>query len=92
MVTITLLVLLMSSLLNASPVINPPVTARITDSADEGMEAFRVETGQAVYFYQKEAGGFSSILDREGRRLNETVPVYQFALFVEQIIHGIAPY
>ena len=66
MVTITLLVLLMSSLLNASPVINPPVTARITDSADEGMEAFRIETGQAVYFYQKEAGGFSSILDREG--------------------------
>ena len=38
----------------------------ITDSTDEGMEAFRIETPAAVYYYQKEAGGFSSILDPEG--------------------------
>lgn len=39
---------------------------RITETADEGMEAFRIETAEIVYYYQKEAGGFSSILDREG--------------------------
>ena len=38
----------------------------ITDSTDEAMDAFRVETPAAVYYYQKEAGGFSSILDPEG--------------------------
>ncbi|MFH1965952.1 MAG: hypothetical protein ABIJ42_10495 [Acidobacteriota bacterium] len=39
---------------------------RITDSADEGMEAFRIETAEAIFYYQKEAGGFSSIMDRDG--------------------------
>jgi hypothetical protein len=58
---IVLVVLLISALLNPSP-----AQVMITEGADEGMEAFRVETAEAVYFYQKEAGGFSSILDSEG--------------------------
>jgi len=40
---------------------------RITDSSDEGKDAFRIETSSVVYYYQKGAGGFSSILDRDGR-------------------------
>ncbi|MEX0322743.1 MAG: FG-GAP repeat domain-containing protein [Puniceicoccaceae bacterium] len=39
---------------------------RITDAADEDMEAFRIETASATYFYQKEAGGFSSMIDKDG--------------------------
>jgi len=58
-----LCLLLMLSSLAASP----EGAVKITDSIDEGMEAFRIETASAVYFYQKEAGGFSSILDRDGR-------------------------
>lgn len=33
---------------------------------DAGQACFRIKTSQATYFYQKEAGGFSSILDRDG--------------------------
>ena len=34
--------------------------------SDAGQACFRITTSRATYFYQKEAGGFSSILDREG--------------------------
>jgi hypothetical protein len=36
------------------------------DYSDAGQACFRIKTSRATYFYQKEAGGFSSILDREG--------------------------
>jgi hypothetical protein len=36
------------------------------DFMDAGQTCFRIRTPHATYFYQKEAGGFSSILDREG--------------------------
>jgi len=36
------------------------------DSMDEGQACFKINTPHATYFYQKEAGGFSSILDPEG--------------------------
>ena len=39
---------------------------RISDGVDEGMAAFVIETETAIYYYQKEAGGFSSILDLDG--------------------------
>ncbi|MBR9998676.1 MAG: hypothetical protein KFF73_06885 [Cyclobacteriaceae bacterium] len=39
----------------------------IEDGTDEaGQSCFRITTPAATYFYQKEAGGFSGILDREG--------------------------
>lgn len=38
----------------------------IEESIDEGMAAFRIVTPSGTYFYQKEAGGFSSILDIHG--------------------------
>lgn len=39
----------------------------IVDGAiDEGQECFRIETPYATFFLQKENGGFSSILDRNG--------------------------
>jgi hypothetical protein len=36
------------------------------DCTDAGQPCFRIKTPRATYFYQKEAGGFSSILDRKG--------------------------
>lgn len=33
---------------------------------DAGQTCFRISTPNATYFYQKEAGGFSSILDKDG--------------------------
>jgi hypothetical protein len=39
----------------------------ITDGViSEGQQCFRIETPSATYLYQKEAGGFSNILDRNG--------------------------
>ena len=34
--------------------------------ADEGQAAYRIETKRATYFFQPDAGGFSSIIDRDG--------------------------
>ena len=40
----------------------------ITDGiVDEGQAAFKIETPHGMYYYQKEAGGFSSILDKAGK-------------------------
>ena len=39
---------------------------RITDAEDEGVAAYKIETSSATYFLQKEAGGFSTILDKDG--------------------------
>ena len=36
-------------------------------AADEGQEVFVVETPAATYYYHKEGGGFSSLVDRDGR-------------------------
>jgi hypothetical protein len=33
---------------------------------DAGQQCYRITTPNAIFFYQKEAGGFSSILDRDG--------------------------
>jgi hypothetical protein len=47
----------------------PSFTPRVvtTDNqTDEGQTAVKIETTAATYFYQKENGGFSSILDPEG--------------------------
>lgn len=37
-----------------------------TDVTDAGQECFRINLSNASLYYQKEAGGFSSILDRDG--------------------------
>ena len=36
------------------------------DIQDEGQMCFKIKTESATYFYQKAAGGFTSILDRDG--------------------------
>ena len=41
-------------------------TPRITHGTDEGQDCFLITTQSAVYAYQAEAGGFSSICDRDG--------------------------
>ncbi len=38
----------------------------VTTANDEGQSSFRIQTATATYFYQKEAGGFSSLLDVNG--------------------------
>lgn len=38
----------------------------ITEGMDEGQEVFIIHTKSATYYYQKEAGGFSSIVDKNG--------------------------
>jgi hypothetical protein len=51
----------------ASVEVNPVVSeVRILEAEDEGQPAFRIETPGATYLYQGDAGGFSSILDRNG--------------------------
>ena len=40
---------------------------RISDSEDEGLPAFKIETPAATYYLQKASGAFSSIIDRDGR-------------------------
>lgn len=39
---------------------------QMTTTEDEGMEAIKITTKAATYFFQTEAGGFSSILDKDG--------------------------
>ena len=41
-------------------------TIRITEGSDEGQDCFIAAAPSAVYRYQKKAGGFSSIEDRDG--------------------------
>jgi len=38
----------------------------ISEDQDEGQECFRIELENATLYYQKGAGGFSSIVDKEG--------------------------
>jgi len=41
---------------------------RVIDGViDEGQEAIAIETAAATYYYHKEGGGFSSLIDRDGR-------------------------
>ena len=42
----------------------PQVT--VTTANDAGQESFQITTAAATYFYQKQAGGFSSLLDADG--------------------------
>jgi hypothetical protein len=44
----------------------PPLVELTDETSDEGMAAYRIKTPVATYFYQKDAGGFSSLLDRDG--------------------------
>lgn len=39
---------------------------QISEGLDEGQECFIIKTDSATYYYQKQAGGFSSLHDREG--------------------------
>jgi len=43
-----------------------PTQVAVTTADDEGQSSFRVQTANATYFYQKAAGGFSSLLDANG--------------------------
>lgn len=44
------------------------MSVHIEDNAtDEGQTCFKISTPTATYFFQKEAGGFSSMLDADGR-------------------------
>jgi hypothetical protein len=38
----------------------------ISETSDEGQAAYKIQTPTATYYYQKEGGGFSSILDNYG--------------------------
>ena len=38
----------------------------VENEQDEGQDAFKIETPTATYYYQTEAGAFSSILDKDG--------------------------
>ncbi|MGL4610294.1 MAG: hypothetical protein ACRCYY_11565 [Trueperaceae bacterium] len=38
----------------------------MSETSDEGQECFKIETPHGTYFYQKAAGGFSSLLDKDG--------------------------
>jgi len=38
----------------------------VTDDNDEGQAAFKIVTDYATYFFQKDAGGFSSLVDKDG--------------------------
>jgi hypothetical protein len=44
----------------------PELVSVIDDVSDEGQFSFQVDTETGQYFYQKEAGGFSSIVDING--------------------------
>ena len=48
------------------PLETAPLIELTDDVPDEGMLAYRIATPAATYFYQKEAGGFSSLLDVDG--------------------------
>lgn len=43
-----------------------PQVVTTDNQSDEGQTAIKIETTAATYFYQKENGGFSSILDPDG--------------------------
>lgn len=44
-----------------------PARIAVNDGVmDEGQESFQILTGTATYFYHKEGGGFSSLLDTDG--------------------------
>ena len=53
--------------LNTTDLPEEEAVVQITDGTmDEGQECFKIETPVATYYLQKEAGGFSSIIDKEG--------------------------
>ncbi len=41
-------------------------TVTLTNTTDEGFASYRITTPHAVYFYHKEGGGFSSLVDDDG--------------------------
>jgi plastocyanin len=43
-----------------------PDQTQVSSVQDEGLESFRIRTDNATYFYQKVAGGFSSLEDVDG--------------------------
>jgi len=44
-----------------------PLVSVMDGVVDEGQECFQIVTPGATYYYQKQGGGFSSLLDPEGR-------------------------
>ncbi len=43
-----------------------PLVSVVENSWDEGQDAFGIFSGSATYYYQKEAGAFSSVVDADG--------------------------
>ncbi len=50
----------------ATPVSVTPQVLLTDDVTDEGLASYQIETNSATYFYQKQAGGFSSLVDSAG--------------------------
>ncbi len=54
---------------DAQPATPVTVTAQVTltdDVVDEGQSSYEIQTDTAAYYYQKESGGFSSLVDNGG--------------------------
>jgi hypothetical protein len=49
-----------------APATFQPLVTVTDNQSDEGLAAVKIQTTTATYFYQKQAGAFSSILDRDG--------------------------
>lgn len=41
-------------------------TVRISETTDEGLACYKIETDNATYYYDKAGGGFTSLLDTDG--------------------------
>ncbi len=49
------------------PLILAEASVSVTDTSDEGQACFEITTDNAIYYFQKEAGAFSSIIDKDGK-------------------------
>ena len=58
-----ILALLMSAIIGAPPCF---CAVSVTDGSDEGRACFVITNDNATFYFQKTAGGFSSLLDRDG--------------------------
>jgi hypothetical protein len=58
---------LLSAIIAAGIAAAPSLAAiTITEEMDEGQMSYKIETDNAVYYYQKEGAAFSSIVDKNG--------------------------
>ncbi len=49
------------------PLIPAEAQVSVTDTSDEDQTCFKITTDNAIYYFQKEAGAFSSIIDKDGK-------------------------